>query len=193
MRDERVSVLIRNWGTVALRGAAALLFGLFTIVNPAVSLRVLILLFGAFVVVDGVLTIMSAVASRHGERYWVVVLSSGILTVAIGGLTFFMPRVTALVLLYLIAGWAIVVGVAQIIAAVRLRKVIVGEWLLGLVGVLSVLFGVALIVFPRAGALAVVAWIGVYATVIGMLLIALALRLRRWGRAHGSEEALRPA
>ena len=103
-----------------------------------------------------------------------------------------MPGVTAIVLLYFIAAWAIVTGVAEIAAAIRLRKVITGEWLLVVAGVLSVLFGLFLVMFPKAGALAVVLWIGAYATTLGSVLIALAFRLRSWGRGRGAGETLRP-
>lgn len=188
-----VDVLARNWWLVALRGVAALLFGLLTLFNPAVTLAALVLLFGAYALVDGVFTIVSALANRHGESHWVALLVGGVLSVALGVLTFLMPGVTAVVLLYCVAAWAIVTGGAQIAAAIRLRKVITGEWLLALAGVLSVAFGLVLVVFPGAGALAVALWIGAYAIVLGIVLIAFAFRLRSWGRAHNADGTLRMA
>lgn len=173
-----VTALARNWWVVGLRGLAALIFGLLTLVSPAISLAVLILLFGAYALVDGVFTMVAAIANRHGEPRWVALLISGVLGALIGVLTFLMPGVTGLVLLYFIAAWAIVRGVMEIVAAVQLRKVIKGEFWLILAGVLSVLFGILLFLFPGAGALAVVLWIGVFAIVFGILLIALAFRLR---------------
>ena len=193
MLDQTVDVLIRNWGLVALRGVAALVFGLLTLFNPAASVAALVLVFGAYALVYGVFTIVSAVANRHGEPHWVALLVNGILSVIIGVLTFLMPGMTALVLLYLIAAWAIVNGVLEIVVAIRLRRVIRGEWLLIIAGVLSVIFGLVLVLFPGAGALAVVLWIGAYATVLGILLIVLAFRLRRWGRAHGEGGMVRTA
>lgn len=177
-------VLARNWGFVALRGVLALLFGVVTLMRPALTLAVLIFFFGAYAFVDGVFNVIAAIANRRGEPHWVALLIGGLVGIAIGVVTFAMPNVTALALLFLIAAWAIVTGIAQIVAAVRLRKVISGEWLLALAGVLSVIFGVFLIAVPGAGALAVTLWIGAYAIVLGIVLIALALRLRHWTRAQ---------
>lgn len=180
-----VDLLARNWGWVMLRGVAALTFGLLTLFNPAISLGALIILFGAYALVDGIFTIISAIANRHDEEHWVALLIGGIVGVAAGVVTFVMPGLTALVLLYIIAAWAIITGVAEIVAAIRLRRVIAHEWLLILAGVLSVIFGVLLLVAPGAGALAIVLWIGAYATVFGIVVIALAFRLRQWHREYG--------
>jgi uncharacterized membrane protein HdeD (DUF308 family) len=185
-----VNVLARNWWMLALRGLAALVFGLLTLFNPAITLGVLVLFFGAYALVYGMFTIFAAVANRKGERYWVALLAGGILSVVIGALTFLRPGVTAIALLYLIAAWAIVTGLFELIAGIRLRKVITNEWLLILSGVLSVAFGIALVIFPGAGALAVTLWIGAYATAIGILLIALAFRLRGWQRRLGADQTL---
>jgi uncharacterized membrane protein HdeD (DUF308 family) len=188
-----LTLLARRWWLVALRGAAALAFGLLTLFNPAITVAVLVLLFGAYALVSGAFAIAEAVASRREAPNWMAHLISGALSVIIGLLTFFMPGVTGLVLLYLIAAWAIVTGLVEIAAGIRLRRVITGEWFLVLAGVLSVVFGAILIVYPAAGALAVALWIGAYATVFGILLIALGLRLRSWGRAHPLEGTLRTA
>jgi uncharacterized membrane protein HdeD (DUF308 family) len=185
--ETSVETIIRNWWLVALRGVVALIFGLLTIYRPGVTLAALILLFGGYAVANGLFAIIAAIANRQGERHWVSLIISGVLSIAVGILTFLMPGVTGIVLLYLIASWAIVTGVAEIMTAIRLRKAITGEWLLVFAGVVSVLFGLLLIVFPGAGALAVTLWIGTYAIMIGILLLALAFRLRSWGRAHGIE------
>jgi len=177
-----VDLLARNWWLVGLRGLAALAFGLLTLFNPAITLAVLILFFGAYVLVYGAFTVFAAVANRRGEPYWGALLLAGLLSVVLGILTFMMPGITAVVLLYFIAAWAIMIGVLEIVTAIRLRKVITGEWLMVLGGVLSVVFGVALVLYPGAGALAVTLWIGAYATVFGMLMILLAFRLRGWRR-----------
>ena len=183
--------LARNWGWMALRGVAALIFGLVTLFNPAISLAVLVLLFGAYALINGVLEIVLAIANRRGEQYWGALLVGGILSAGIGVLTLRMPGVTALVLLYFIAAWALIFGVAELVAAIRLRRIIRHEWLLALAGGLSVIFGLLLLVFPGAGALTVILWIGAYATVLGILLILLALRLRSWqrGQARNQREA----
>jgi uncharacterized membrane protein HdeD (DUF308 family) len=177
-----VEVLARNWGLVVFRGVAAVLFGGLTLFMPTVGLATLIIVFGAYALVDGVFTIVSAIRNRRTEPRWAALLFGGIAGVAIGVITFFMPGVTALVLLYLIAGWAVVTGIAEIVVAIRLRKVITGEWLLVAAGVLSVVVGVLLGLFPGAGAIAVTLWIGAYALVLGTMLVALGLRLRRWLR-----------
>ena len=177
-----VEVLARNWGFVVFRGVAALLFGGLTLFMPAIGLATLILVFGAYALVDGVFAVVSAIRDRRSEPRWVALMFGGLAGIAIGLITFFMPGVTALVLLYLIAGWAVVTGIAEIVVAIRLRKVITGEWLLVVAGVLSVVVGVLLGLFPGAGALAVTLWIGAYALVLGVMLVALGLRLRRWLR-----------
>lgn len=179
-----VEGLARNWWVVALRGVIAILFGVLTILNPAISLAALILLFGAYALVDGVFGIIAAITGRRNEPRWAALLVSGILGVLIGVAALLVPNVTALALLYFIAAWAVVHGVFEIVAAIQLRKVIAGELWLILAGVLSVAFGVAMFLFPAAGALAVVLWVGVFAIVFGIVLLAFAFRLRGWGREH---------
>lgn len=111
-------------------------------------------------------------------------LFGGLLAVAIGVVTFFWPHITATALLTLVALWAIITGVSEIVAAVRLRKEIDGEWFLALAGVLAIVLGVLLLARPARGALALVLWLGVYALISGVLLIGLSLRLRSWQRTH---------
>lgn len=181
-----VEALARNWWLVGLRGVAGILFGLLTLLNPAITLAVLVLFFGAYALADGLFTIIAAIARRRNVPRWGWLLVSGVLGILIGVLTFLMPGVTALVLLYIIASWAVIRGIVEIVAAIQLRKVITGEWLLVIAGVLSVAFGFLLFLFPGAGALAVVLWIGAFAAVFGILMIALAFRLRRWNREFGN-------
>jgi uncharacterized membrane protein HdeD (DUF308 family) len=141
-------------------------------------LYVLVIMFGAYALVDGVLYIAMAVrGARQGER-WGSLVFAGVAGIAAGLITLFWPDISAFTLLMLIAAWAIVTGVLSIAAAVRLRKEISGEWLMALGGALSIVFGVLAMVFPGAGALAVVMWIGAYALVLGVSLLALAFRLR---------------
>ena len=173
-----VVVLARNWWALALRGLAAVLFGIMAFAWPGMTLGVLVLLYGAYALVDGVLAIIAAVAGRTSGMPWWALLLEGVMGVTIGILTFAWPGITALVLLYLIAAWAVVTGALEIAAAIRLRKEIRGEWLLALSGIISVLFGIALVINPVGGALAVVWLIGAYAIAFGVLLIALGFRLR---------------
>ena len=173
-----VVMLARNWWALALRGLAAVLFGIMAFAWPGMTLGVLVLLYGAYALVDGVLAITAAVAGRTWGMPWWALLLEGVLGITIGILTFAWPGITALVLLYLIAAWAVVTGVFEVVAAIRLRREIRGEWLLALSGIISVLFGIALVINPVGGALAVVWLIGAYAIAFGVLLIALGFRLR---------------
>jgi uncharacterized membrane protein HdeD (DUF308 family) len=177
-------VIASRWWAVTLRGVAGILFGILTFVAPAVSLLALVLLFGWYAIVNGVFALVAALRGRAvGVPRWGSLVVEGIASLVAGVLTLIWPGISALALLVVIAAWAVVTGVAQIAAAVRLRRHVRGEWLLALTGVLSVAFGVLLLVAPGAGALAMVLWIGAYALVFGVLLVALSLRLRSWGRS----------
>jgi uncharacterized membrane protein HdeD (DUF308 family) len=171
-----VDALARHWWVVALRGLAAVLFGVLAFVWPGMTLAVLVLLFGAYALVDGILGIVVAVRGDSTHRLFMGL--EGLVGVLAGLATFVYPGLTALVLLYIIAFWAVVTGVLEVVAAVRLRRAITNEWGLIIGGVLSVLFGIVLIVSPGAGALAVVFVIGAYAVLFGVTLLMLSWRLR---------------
>ena len=173
-----LATLARNWWVFVLRGVLAILFGIAAWVWPGLTLTALVYLFGAYALVDGVFAVVAGIASRGENRRWWGELLVGVAGIVLGILTFVWPGVTALALLYLIAAWALVTGVFEIVAAIQLRAVIENEWLLGLGGLASVLFGVLLIVFPGAGALGLLWLIGAYAVLFGVLVIALGLRLR---------------
>jgi len=179
-----VKSLAENWWAIALRGVTAIIFGALAFVFPALSLFALILMFGAYAIVEGIFNIIAAARSRSGEGPRWLLLLEGLVSIAAGIVTFALPGLTALVLVYVIAAWAMVTGVLEIIAAVRVRKQITGEvwWILS--GILSVVFGVLLMIAPGAGALALVLWIGAYAVIFGALLVGLAFRLRRWQSAE---------
>jgi uncharacterized membrane protein HdeD (DUF308 family) len=169
--------LARYWWLILLRGIAAIMFGVLSFIWPGLTLVTLVLFYGAFVLIDGVLALAHAIMGGNmGSRWWLALV--GVAGIAAGILTFMWPGVTALVLLVFIAIWAIVLGVFQIVGAVRLRKEIDNEWLLILSGVLSVLFGVVMLVAPGAGAVALIWVIGAYALVFGLLLVGFALKLR---------------
>jgi uncharacterized membrane protein HdeD (DUF308 family) len=170
-------VLARNWWAVALRGLFAVLFGLVAFAWPGVTLGALVLLWGAYAFVDGILAIVSAFSGASGQPWWMLALE-GIVGLGAAAAAIFYPGVTALVLLYVIAAWAIVTGVFEIAAAIRLRKEIEGELWLALAGLASVAFGVLLVARPGAGAVSVVWIIGAYAFVFGVMLIALGFRLK---------------
>jgi uncharacterized membrane protein HdeD (DUF308 family) len=169
----------RHWWVFALRGLAAVLFGILAFVWPLSTLTVLVLLWGAYALVDGALALVSAFRTDHDHRWGL--LLEGIVGIAAGIVTFLYPDITALVLLYIIAAWALITGVLELVAAVRLRKVIHNEWWLVLSGIASVLFGLVLLAAPGAGALAVVWLIATYAVVFGILMLGLAFRLHGMG------------
>ena len=172
-----------NWWLVLLRGIAAIAFGILAFVWPVITLLTLTLLWGAYAVADGLFALWGAVAGPRGHmgaRFWLVIV--GLAGVVAGVLAFAWPGVTALVLLFFIAIWAIVIGVMQIWGAIQLRKEIEGEWLLALSGVLSIAFGVILFAQPGAGALAVVWLIGWFAILAGCVYIGLAFRLKKHKR-----------
>jgi uncharacterized membrane protein HdeD (DUF308 family) len=177
-----LAVYTGSWWAMVLRGIAAIAFGVLAFIWPRITLTALVFLWGAYALVDGIFAIGAGIKS-HGEyKRWWLLLVEGILSVVAGVLAFIIPGITALVLLILIASWAIVTGAFEIGAAIQLRKQIKGEWLLALAGVASVIFGLALLINPYAGALAVVWIIGAYAIVFGVLLIALGFRLHNMVR-----------
>jgi uncharacterized membrane protein HdeD (DUF308 family) len=172
----------RSWWLFLLRGIAAIGFGIMAFAWPALTLGALVVLFGAYVLVDAVFGLVDALRTRTtGSRIWPVVLES-VLGIIVGLLTLLMPGVSALVLLMFVAAWAIVGGLLRIVLAFQIRKEITGEWILIVGGVLSILFGTLLIVLPQVG-IVTLAWvIGIYAIAFGFLFVVLAVRLRRLGQ-----------
>jgi uncharacterized membrane protein HdeD (DUF308 family) len=179
LEQQVVDQIGRHWGWVALRGVVAILFGLMALLMPAITLSALVLVWGAFALVDGVLALVAGVRIRdNGKPLWALIVV-GLLGIAAGIVTFLYPGLTALVLLYIIAIWALVSGIFQVVAAIRFRKDIRNEWLLGLSGLVSILFGGMLIMQPGAGALALVWVIGAYAVFFGILLLVFSFRLKQ--------------
>jgi len=167
-----------HWWALALRGVIAILFGLAALLRPGIALEALILLFGAYVLVDGVFSIVGVFGgTRTGTPRWLLLLE-GVVSILAGLIAFIFPGLTALALLYLIAAWAIITGGVQIGTAIRLRKEIEGEWALILGGIVSVLFGLILAVLPAVGILSLVWLIGAYAVAFGVLLLITAFRVR---------------
>ena len=169
--------LTRNWWAVVLRGVFAILFGVVALAWPGLTLGAFVLLFGVFAIADGIFALVAALTGGSGRPWWALVLK-GIVSFAAAAVAFLMPGITALALLFVIALWAIVIGLMEIMVAIRLRKEIQGEFFLALGGVLSILFGAFLIARPGAGALAVTWLIGAYAIVFGVMLLALGFRLK---------------
>lgn len=178
-----LDILAHNWGAVAMRGVAAVALGLIALIVPGFSLMALVFAFSAYAFVDGIFSLVSAVRGGSAAPWWVLVLR-GIAGIGISIATIMWPGVTTVALVYLIACWAVVSGILEIGAAIRLRKSISGEWLLALSGLLTAALGVALFSFPGIGAIALVLWVGIYALASGLVLIGVSLKLKHWWSDH---------
>jgi uncharacterized membrane protein HdeD (DUF308 family) len=185
-----LTFLAHHWRILVLRGVLAIAFGVLTFVAPASSLFALVMLFGAYATVDGIFNVVGFFRAPSGQRRWVPFIFEGLAGIGAGVVTFLWPSITALVLVAVIAVWAIITGVAAVVAAVRLRQQIEGEWLLGLNGVLSIGLGILMLLFPGPGALALILWVGAYALLSGVLYLVLGLRLR--SRARGADQPIPP-
>ncbi len=170
-----LETMSKYWWAIALRGLVAVLFGLFTFFVPGITLIYLVFLFGVYALLDGGFSLIASIESP--SHHWALMLE-GIVGILAGILTFIWPGITAVVLLYVIAFWAIFTGILELIAGVRLRRAIANEWMLILMGVASLIFGFLILMAPAAGALAIVIWIGAYALIFGIVSLILAFRLR---------------
>jgi uncharacterized membrane protein HdeD (DUF308 family) len=171
------SMLAGNWWAVALRGLAAIIFGVLALLAPGPTMLSLVLLFAAIMLVDGMLNLIIGLRSVRRHERWGVFVLQGLASLAAAAVALLAPAVTVLAFIYLMAAWALVSGVLALVAAVRLRHDH-GRWWLALSGVLNVLGGIALAVLPLIGALVLTWWLGAYAVVFGVTLLALAFRLR---------------
>jgi len=172
-------ILALNWDLVLLRGIIAILFGIATLVLPPITLVVLVILFGAYALISGIITTIMAIKDRKLASDWWLWLLFGLVGIAAGVVTFVYPGITTEALFYVMVVWAIMGGILEIVLAIRLRSVVTGEWLGILAGILSVIFGVLCIAQPVAGALSILWLIGFYAIVYGAALVVLAFRLRK--------------
>jgi uncharacterized membrane protein HdeD (DUF308 family) len=177
MADTVESLAARYWWALALRGVLGIIIGLIALFFPDVTLAALVLLFAAYMLVDGVLAIAAAVqAARRHERSWPLLLE-GVADIAAGLIAFFWPAITLLVLVYVIGFWAIVSGILMIGSALRPPRR--DEWLFVLAGILSMIFGGLILIAPVVGAVVLAWWFGAYAFAFGIVLLILAFRLRR--------------
>jgi uncharacterized membrane protein HdeD (DUF308 family) len=173
-----LETLKRHWWVPVLRGVCAIIFGIMAFAYPGLTVAVLVLLFGAWVLVDGIFRVIGAIGDRASDPDWGWHLVIGILGIVIGLLTFHAPAITALALVIYIAAWALMIGATEIIAAIKLRHEIKGEWFLILMGIVSIIFAIMLLWNPLPGALALVWLIGSYAILFGVLGIIFGFRLK---------------
>lgn len=167
-----------NWGMLALRGLLAIVFGLIALFLPGIALLAFIAVFAAYAIIDGIIAVTAAIRGRGTLPRWGWVLFEGIVSIAAGVLAIFYPGITALVLLYIVAAWAILTGVLEIIAAITLREQISYEWMLAIAGVLSIVFGVVLFISPGTGLLSLLWIVGIYSIIFGALYVIRAFQLR---------------
>jgi uncharacterized membrane protein HdeD (DUF308 family) len=180
LQDMGAQAVQRNWWLLALRGVIAIIFGLIALFFPGIALLAFIYIFAAYAFVDGIIAVITAITERGSLGRWGWVLFEGILGILFGILAFVYPGETALILLYIVAAWAIITGIMEIVSAFVIRGFASLEWALGIAGVISVLFGVILFIFPGAGLLSILWLVGIYGIVFGVFFIIRAFRLRSW-------------
>jgi uncharacterized membrane protein HdeD (DUF308 family) len=179
----REGLLDRRWWAVLLRGLIAIAFAVLAFTWPGVTLATLVLLFGIYALVDGISSLVAAVAGRHGEDRWLLALE-GFIGIWAGVLTLRAPGLTATLLVFFISIWAMATGFLRIVDAIRLRKQISGELWMALSGILSILFALMLIFRPVAGALSIVWVLAAYVLILGVFLVFLGVELKRVQAAH---------
>jgi uncharacterized membrane protein HdeD (DUF308 family) len=179
------NLMTQNWWAIALRGLVAVLFGIAAFMWPDITLWVLAPLFGVYAMINGIFAVIEAFGRDVSRERWLPLLFEGVVSIVVGAMILIWPGLTAMGLLFLIAFWAIMTGVFEIITAVRLRHEIRGEWLLALIAILSMAFGLLLLAFPAPGAFSVILMIRAFVFAIGALMMALAFKLRSLRRPGG--------
>jgi uncharacterized membrane protein HdeD (DUF308 family) len=177
-RTEMLEMLSRYWWAFVVRGIFAILFGILAYAWPGITLATLVIFFGAYVLIDGILLVIKTIG-KWGERdnRWLLLLE-GLLGIGIGVITFVAPGITAVALIFFIAAWSLATGVLEIAAAIRLRKEIQGEGWMILSGIASIVFAALVMFFPGAGALGLLWLIAAYAIIFGVMLVILGIKLR---------------
>ncbi|HEX6270096.1 MAG TPA: HdeD family acid-resistance protein [Anaerolineales bacterium] len=168
----------RNWRLVVLRGILAILFGVMAFGWPSMTWIILIMMFGVYTLADGLVALGTGLSRTNGSPRWWTVLLEGVLSLAAAVVALLWPEIIALIMVFVIAGWAVLTGILEIVAAIRLRAEIKNEWLLALGGLVSIALGVFLFFQPVTGGIAIIWTLAAYAMIFGVLLIALGLRLR---------------
>jgi uncharacterized membrane protein HdeD (DUF308 family) len=174
--DALSDILAESWWLVGLRGILAIIIGLICLLTPGIAIGALILLFAAYMLVDGLFAIAAGIRNaRNGER-WGLLLLEGLVDIAAAAVAFLWQGLTFVVLMWVIAIWAIISGALMLAAAFTLKKDH-GRWWLALGGIASLVFGVLLVIEPLVGAVVLVMWIGAYALIFGAVLLVLAFQL----------------
>ena len=184
MAMPRVTEMTSNWWALVLRGSVSILLGLVAFTMPGLTVTALVYIFGVYAFAEGVLAIMASIRGLKEHDRWGWMMIEGIVCIVAALVAFLMPGVGALALVWLIAGWAVLTGALEIAAAVKLRKVIEGEWMLMLAGVLAIVLGFFIASRPGAGVLLIATWLGIYAIFAGIVTIMLGFRIRRWTHEH---------
>ena len=175
--DEKCSLLARNWWAIALRGVMGIAFGLIALIFPGATMLSLVLLFSAYMLVDGALTIAAAIRAARRHERWGLLLLEGVVNIVTGVLAFVWPGITLFVFVLLVAIWALISGSLLLASAFRL-KADHGRWWLALGGIASIIYGALLLVAPLIGAIVLTWWLGAYALVFGIALLIAAFKLR---------------
>lgn len=183
------AVLAENWWAVALRGVLAILFGLIALVVPGALMLSLALLFAAYLLVDGVLAIISAVRAARAQERWGLLLAEGVLNIIMDLIAFVFPVSAVLAFVFVTAAWALLTGGLMLAAAFKLRKDH-GRWWLALGGIVSLIWGILLIIAPLVGALVLTWWLGGYAIAFGAMLLVLGFKLRSQHQGRGTRPAV---
>jgi len=184
--------LAHKWWSVALRGSIAVLFGLVALGAPGITVAVVMILFGAYALGDGALALYTAWRAHDLRVRWWGLLFEGLAGTALGLVAMFWPASTAIVFVYVVSAWAIVTGALEIATAVALRRELPGEWALATAGAASLALGLFLAARPVAASIGIVWLLGVYSIFFGLVVLALALRLRRWAHGETEDELHRP-
>ena len=185
MAMPRVAQVASNWWALALRGGVAILFGVLALARPEITLAAIVIILASYLFVDGLIAIMAAIRGiREGDRWRGWMMLSGILGIVAGTYALWNPLTGVKVLALVVAVWAILHGIFEILAGVKLRRMIDGEWMLIAAGVLALALGIYILMRPSVGAALLVTWVGVYALLAGMVTLMLAFRIRRWSQAH---------
>jgi uncharacterized membrane protein HdeD (DUF308 family) len=188
-RDDLSRLLADKWWAVGLRAIMALIFGLICLLNPTLALNVFVVLFAAFMLIDGVFAIASGIRAASAGKHWALLILQGVVSIAAAAVAMIWPAVTLVALVWIIAIWAIISGALMLAAAFALN-IDYGRWWLALGGIASLVFGILLVIQPFIGAVVLTLWIGAYALVFGIFLLVLAFQLF-WRKEELVEAAAR--